>query len=319
MEEHAPLPGHRERFRSDLTRLAGDPPGRVGVAVSGGADSLALLLLCRSVFVGQVEAATVDHQLRPESRDEAAYVAGICDILDIRHERLDPAAPIAGNVQAGARKVRYERLEQWRQTRKLSWIATAHHADDQAETLLMRLNRGSGVAGLSAIRPVNGHIVRPLLGWRRRELEAVVARAGLDPVVDPSNSDSKFDRVRLRLQLASCNWIDSAALARSAGALGEAEAALEWAADRLWQERVERSGDRFTLDPAELPSELRRRLVRRLLAAVDPKASPRGDELSNFVHRLEGGKAATLADVKGESGEVWAFEPSPPRRPRTSG
>jgi tRNA(Ile)-lysidine synthase len=143
------------RFQADLDRLTGGA-GRVGIAVSGGPDSLALLLLAHAAIPGGIAAATVDHGLRAEAAGEAAFVAALCATLGIPHATLRPGAPITGNIQSSARKARYALLEIWADQHNLDWIATAHHADDQAETLLMRLSRGAGVAGLSGVRAVNG-------------------------------------------------------------------------------------------------------------------------------------------------------------------
>ncbi|MEC7398775.1 MAG: tRNA lysidine(34) synthetase TilS, partial [Pseudomonadota bacterium] len=118
--------------------------------MSGGPDSLALLLLAQAAFPGMVEAATVDHGLRSESADEARFVAGLCRDRGIPHEILTCAVE-AGNMQDRARSARYAALDQWAKEHAIAAIATAHHADDQAETLLMRLNRGSGLSGLSGI------------------------------------------------------------------------------------------------------------------------------------------------------------------------
>jgi tRNA(Ile)-lysidine synthase len=303
------------RFRADLERLAGPDPGRIGLAVSGGPDSVALLLLALAAG-GDVAAATVDHGLRPESAAEGAFVADLCRRLEIPHEVLRPAVPISGSVQAAARRARYALLEDWRRRQSLDWILTAHHADDQAETLLMRLNRGAGVGGLSGVRAVNKRVLRPLLGWRRAELESIVAAAGIAPVDDPSNRDPRFDRVRLRSELARAGWIDAAALARSAQALAEADEALEWSAARLACERLTDTADGLELDAAGLPPELRRRLVRHALAAINPEAAPRGDELSRLLATLEHGGTATLAEVRCRGGASWRFGPAPPRRRR---
>lgn len=303
-----------ERFRSDLAALGCEAPNGLGVAVSGGPDSLALLLLARAALPGRVKAATVDHGLRPEAADEAAFVAKLCTRLGVVHETLRPVMPITGNLQSAARQARYALLEDWRGSRSLDWLATAHHADDQAETLLMRLNRGSGVAGLSGVRAVNMRVVRPLLGWRRSELVAIVAGCGIDPVTDPSNSDDRFDRVRLRRQLCQAEWIDAGAVARSAAALAEAEVALEWAAERLWTERAVPFGDGIRLDPEGLPAELRRRLVRRALGHFALGAAPRGDALGRFIEALEAGETTTLAGVMGHGGPIWELGPAPPRR-----
>jgi tRNA(Ile)-lysidine synthase len=304
------------RFRADLERLAGGPPGRLGVAVSGGPDSLALLVLAAASFPGAVHAATVDHGLRPESAAEAESVAKACVGLDIPHAVLRPSAPISGNMQSAARRARYALLEAWRSEQGLDWVVTAHHADDQAETLLMRLNRGSGVAGLAGIRAVNGRVLRPLLEWRRAELQTIVDEAGLAAAIDPSNRDERFDRARLRRELEGAEWLDRLAAARSARALAEAEEALDWAAGRLFAERTRSEGDTLRLDPSGVPAELRRRLLLRALRGIDPHAAPRGEELGRLLATLSQSGSATLAGVKAEAesaGGVWAFSPAPPR------
>jgi tRNA(Ile)-lysidine synthase len=308
-----PSPELVGRFRKDLEALAGASPDSLGVAVSGGPDSLALLLLAQAGFPGRVQAATVDHGLRPESGEEAAFVAAVCSELGVPHAVLQPARPIEGNLQSGARDARYALLESWRSAQRLDWVLTGHHADDQAETLLMRLNRGSGTGGLAGVRAVNGAVVRPLLGWRHSELVEIVDKAGLEPVSDPSNRDEKFDRARLRRHLQSSEWLDPAAMARSAKALADAEEALEWAAERLFAERATLKDGQIALDPAGLPSELLRRLVLLALRRVEARAAPRGEELSRLVATLRQGGTGTLAGVKAISGVAWRFEPAPPR------
>ena len=186
-----------DRFTADLDALIARDC-RFGIAVSGGPDSLALLLLAAAVRPGSIEAATVDHGLRPESADEAAMVAGLCERRGVPHRTLvaDWAQPPAANVQAEARAMRYRLLNEWAIERGLEAVATAHHADDQAETLLMRLARGAGVGGLGGTRARRALsedvlLIRPLLGWRKSELVALVEDAGLTPVDDPSNRDPK--------------------------------------------------------------------------------------------------------------------------------
>lgn len=299
------------RFRADLEALAGRDPGLLGVAVSGGPDSLALLLLAYAAFPGRVRAATVDHRLRPESAAEAAFVADVCAGLGVPHFILTADRAIAGNVQAGARALRYRLLAEWAKAEGVAFLLTAHHADDQAETMMMRLQRGAGLAGLSGVRAANGAVLRPLLGWRRAELAGIVEAAGLVAVADPSNADESYDRVRIRRRLAEAPWLDAAALARSAAALAEAETALDWAATRLLAERVTREGDAARFDPADIPAELRRRMLLRLLDAAAP---PRGPEIQRLLAALEAGGTATLAGVKCEGGAVWRFTPAPPRR-----
>lgn len=298
------------RFRADLAALAGAAPGRLGLAVSGGPDSLALLRLANAAFPGGVEAATVDHRLRAESAAEAAHVAALCAGLGVPHAILAADEPIAGNVQSAARALRYRLLGGWAASRGLAWLLTAHHQDDQAETMLMRLARGAGLSGLAGIRAATAiagtAVARPLLGWPRETLAAIAAP--LAPVHDPSNADARYDRARLRARLAEAGGVDAAAFARSAAALAEAEDALAWAAARLWDERVTGAG----FDPAGLPAELRRRLVLRILG----EPQPRGADLQRLLATLEAGGTATLAGFKCSGGVLWRFTPAPPRAPR---
>lgn len=297
------------RFRADLEALTGGAPERLALAVSGGPDSLALLLLAAAAYPGRIEAATVDHGLRPEGKAEAEFVGRICGELGVPHAIFAAEMAETANLQAAARSKRYALLAGWASAIGAAFLVTAHHLDDQAETLVMRLARGAGLAGLSGIRAVNPPLLRPLLGWRRAELAAIVEAAGIRAVADPSNEDERFDRARVRKRLAEADWLDPAALARSAAALAEAEDALDWAAERLWRERA----DGAILDPIGLPAELRRRLVLRMIAALDGPA-PRGAELARLLATLEAGGTATLSGLKCTGGPLWRFAPAPPRR-----
>lgn len=301
------------RFDEDLSALGVPPDAALAVAVSGGPDSLALLLLAVAARPGRVRAATVDHGLRPEARAEAAAVAAICAERAVPHEIL--AVQVRGNIQSAAREARYHALAKWCATHGLSWLATAHHADDQAETLLMRLNRGSGLAGLAGVRRRRDlapglTLIRPLLEWRKAELEEIVIAAGLVPVQDPSNTDPAFDRTGIRRLLSQHSALDPARIAHSAGHLADAEEALAWAADKAFAERWDATG----LDPEGLPPELVRRLVLRIFAQAGQ--TPRGPELARLIASLRQGRTATLAGLKAEPGRYWTFTASKPHRSR---
>src|SRR4051812_12791568 len=311
-----------ERFRRNLEALPGEGT-LLGLAVSGGPDSLALLLLGHEACPGRIKAATVDHGLRTGSAGEAAEVGRLCAQLGVPHRILEVRVERVGEgLQAAARAARYAALAGWMDEEGIGLLLTAHHGDDQAETLLMRLNRGSGVAGLAGVRGEGGvpgtggrlRLCRPLLGWRRSELGEIVRAAGLAAAQDPSNEDEAYDRARLRRQLGETPWLDPAALARSAALLAEAEGALEWVAEPLFAARAEAAGKGMILRPHGLPPELLRRLVLRCLDRVAPGARPRGEPLAAFIGRLHAGATATLAGVKASGGEVWRFEPAPPRR-----
>lgn len=290
--------------------------GRLGLAVSGGPDSLAMLLLAQRALPGRIAAATVDHGLRAESAAEAAFVAGICADLGVPHVTL-PVVVAEGNLQDAARMARYVALGQWVAAEGLGALATAHHADDQAETLVMRLNRGSGLAGLAAVRArgtVPGsqlELLRPLLGWRRAELGEIVARAGIEPVSDPSNLDPRFDRSRIRQALAAADWLDVEAVAASAAHLAEADQAIEWLAERDWALNVAH-GEGEVSYCCTVPRAVALRVVGRIIAGFG--GSARGAAVARLVDALTTGEGATLAGVLARAErETWTFRPEPPR------
>jgi tRNA(Ile)-lysidine synthase len=268
------------RFAETLARLWSDG-GRLGLAVSGGPDSLAMLLLAEAAIPGRFEVATVDHGLRAESAAECAMVAAICAARGIACTVLTVSVA-RGNVQSEARKARYAALAAWAEQRVLSAIATAHHADDQAETLLMRLNRGSGLGGLVGVREARFmpgsavSLIRPLLTFRRRELGELVAAAGLDPVIDPSNADDRFDRARIRRALAEADWLDPVALSRSACLLGEAQQAIDATAEIEWLNGVSEEGEGTGIARARPRATSRSRWSRRSLRGwAEPPAGRR--------------------------------------------
>ena len=304
-----------DRFRHDLDSLVA-PAGRIGVAVSGGPDSLALLLLAVAARPGQVEAATVDHALRPESRSEAGTVEQVCQRLGVPHTILkaDWDATPETAIQERARALRYRLLGEWAKERELV-IVTAHHLDDQAETLLMRLARGAGVKGLAGMRPVS-HVVRPLLGWRQAELEDVCAAAGIEPVRDPSNEDEQFERVRIRKAIGAIDWLDPVALAASANHLADADEALDWTTAMEWERSVTRREGKIVYKPGGAPDEIRRRVVRRAILSLASEGEPqlRGRELDQLLNALAGGQAATLRGVFCSGGTEWCFTPAPQRK-----
>lgn len=300
------------RFRGDVEALTG-PIGdrRLGLAVSGGPDSMAMLALAQAAFPGRVAAATVDHRLRSAAAAEAAFVAAQCAALGVGHAILPLEDLGRGNVSAAARVARYARLDGWVQDRQLDWLLTAHHADDQLETIVMRLNRASGVGGLAGVRARTGRVIRPLLGWRRAELAAIVAATGSGAITDPSNTDDRYDRARIRKILASVEWLDAGAVSRSAAALAAADAALAWTVARLRAERLTvapAGGVRY--DAAGLPSELARRALVDCLRHLDATAAPRGEQVDRLLATLTSDGVMTIGRVRCHAsggGKCWSF------------
>jgi len=309
--------------RDLLTEALGrnlDPHERFAVAISGGPDSVALLLLAAAAFPGRVSAITVDHGLRAGAAAEAAIVAAQCAARGIPHATLlwtgdKPSA----NIHAAARDARYGLMADWCAAHGIAILLTAHHADDQAETLLMRLARASGSGGLAGIRVRRDLgqgvvLVRPLLGTRRDALAAVVATSGWHPVDDPSNRDPRYARTHARRLLAATDWLDVVRLADAAAHLAQVEDAMAWTTDFAWAGRATIMPDAIDLDVAGLPAELRRRLVTRAIAGLDSSAAPRGPAITRLIARLDTGHAATIAGVRVRPGSIWRFSPAPPRR-----
>jgi tRNA(Ile)-lysidine synthase len=295
--------------------LIGGGSDRLLLAVSGGPDSVALLLLAGAALGERVAVVTVDHGLRPEAAGEAEFVASLCKQMELPHRTLTVGALPEGNVQAWARRERYRLLGQAADAEGCAWIATAHHADDQIETLLMRLARGSGVDGMAGVRARTGRIIRPLLGFSKAELEEICAVAGIEPVRDPSNEDSDFDRVALRQWLAAANRRFTADAAnRTAAAMAEASAALDWMTERLANEGMHHSENTVTLDPTGIPRELQRRLLLKALGTIDGDYTPQGPALDRLLTSLGSGETSTIGNILCRGGAVWRFSPAPPRR-----
>ncbi len=285
--------------------------------MSGGPDSLALLLLANAAVPERLAVATVDHGLRPESASEAAMVAELCAAYGIPHEILNVKVA-SGNLQDRARKARYGALAGWMARSGLTALATGHHADDQAETLIMRLNRGSGVAGLAGVRArgivpgTDFALLRPLIGWRREELARIVETSGIEPAQDPSNEDPRFDRARIREALKEADWLDVQGVAASAAYLAEAEGVMQWAAQREWNEAVKVGEGEIVYTPSA-PQPIRMRIVARAIGILG--GEPRLSAVARLMQRLRNGKDATLGGVVARVDKnSWTFRREPPRR-----
>ena len=288
------------------------------LAVSGGPDSLAMMAMAAACFPNRVAAMTVDHGLRVEAADEARYVAQRATELGVPHSIASPKQPITGNLQSNARTARYALLSKEAERLGGAYILTAHHADDQLETMLMRLARGSGVSGLSGIRPVNGRLIRPMLGFRKDELRDVCAAMGWHPIEDPSNADDHFDRVAMRQILAQAPLpVAPDALSRSTKALREADIALNWMADTLAPTHLHLSDGEAVLTPSDLPNEVIRRLMLRALAHME-EDHPRGDQVERAMADLTKGRPACIGHVllkpRSKAAPKWHFAPAPPRK-----
>ena len=273
-----------QRFQSQLAETGLLPASsRVLVAVSGGADSLALLLLLHDAAASmhlQLEAGHLDHALRAESSADADFVRETCCRLGIPlHREHRDVAAIArqekGNLEEVARRERRDFLQAVARNRACAFVALGHHRDDQAETFLLRLLRGAGPTGLAGMRPQAGIFVRPLLGFSRDELRAYLREKGQGWREDPSNADTGLTRNRVRHELLPLLHQFNPRIDTRLSQLCTQFAADEayWQAEmtRLLAAHGERSTDGLSLPRGllpELPMAVAGRLVRAALGVV---------------------------------------------------
>lgn len=308
-QQDQPLTQLVDAFRETLNHcFAGSAPIRLAVAVSGGGDSVALLLLLQDWAQDtgcKISAATVDHALRPGSAAEAQGVKALCQNLAIPHATLTwKGWDGTGNLQQAARQARYRLISDWAEHQEIHHVALGHTLDDQAETVLMRLARGAGVDGLSAmaLRRDRGGItwLRPLLTTPRQTLRQFLTASGISWVDDPSNEDERFERVRVRnllSQLAPLG-LDATALGAMAGRMASARQALAGAAAEAARRIVSIGAGAVFFDREgflALYGETRRRLLSHALCWVSSQAyPPRAAALSELETALTLGKPATL-------------------------
>ncbi|RCW85022.1 tRNA lysidine(34) synthetase TilS [Paracoccus lutimaris] len=305
MRAEAPTPTAPDAIvHAALDRLAGDMP-RLGIALSGGGDSTALMHLAHGWARerGRVlMAATVDHGLRPGSDAEARQAGLDAQGLGIAHETLlwRREGERAGNLMAAARAARLWLLSDWAHRHGLDAVLLGHTRDDQAETLMMRLNRGAGVDGLAAMAPRREAFglswLRPMLDLSRADLRQWLAARGIGWVDDPSNQNADYERIRARKALVALD-LPMAQLAQSAANLAMAREALQVFAAHVAEGATARAGA-LSLPLAAFraaPLEIRRRLlVAGLRFVTGADYSPRRAPLLAALAALEGEARLTL-------------------------
>ncbi|WP_170332782.1 tRNA lysidine(34) synthetase TilS [Ruegeria arenilitoris] len=299
-----------DTLRSELrARLPDRLPPRLGVAVSGGGDSVALLHLLHEITQDEqtkLFAATVNHGLRPEAAAEADQVAELAARLGIPHETLLwQGWDGSGNLQDQARQARYRLLTDWARRSDIPAVALGHTADDQAETVLMRLGRASGVNGLSGMpyaRDQNGiTLLRPMLGITRKSLRDYLSQLGESWIEDPSNHDQKFDRIKAREALTELGplGISAQSLARVAENLAQAREALALYTQETARKIAKVDGGDVCIDRngfGLLPVEIQRRLVVGAIAWIAGQGyPPRGATVDQAVTAVGEGRTLTLA------------------------
>ena len=299
----------------------GLPADRViGVALSGGGDSTALLHLCLAAGL-RVEAVTVDHRLRPESAAEAAAVGASCRALGVRHEvRVWEHGAVCGNLMDAARRARMGLICDWAKARGIGVVALGHTRDDVAETVLMGLARASGIGGRSGMRREfdqgDIRVHRPLLAAGREELREWLRGRGTPWLDDPTNENERFTRVRARKALAALAplGITAERLAEVAGHLASVQEALAVqvaAAAAFVEERAGalRLGAGLWAAPAEVQRQV---VVQALRWLTGADYAPRAAEVERLIGALAAGRDATLAGCRARNG--WLM-----REPRAVG
>lgn len=277
-------------------------PDLIGVAVSGGSDSLALLHAAVAWGDPEVAAVTVDHGLRPEAVGEARHVAALCERLGVPHDvvRWD-GWDGKGNLQDHARRNRYSLIADWALGRGLDAVLLGHTMDDQAETFLMRLARRSGVDGLGTMHMTferyGMRFDRPFLIERRKDLRDYLMGRGVKWVDDPSNEDEGFDRVKARRALATLG-IDAETLFDVSENLRAASSALGILARQFALDHGRLVQGDLILDRARLnflPPELHRRILAGALKWVaSADYPPRRDALTDAVQACYSPRNLTL-------------------------
>ncbi|WP_353859152.1 tRNA lysidine(34) synthetase TilS [Azospirillum formosense] len=305
MSEPAPAgPISAPEFAVRMDRLGGfEARPRVAVGVSGGADSLGLALLVQTWAAergGDALALIVDHGLRAESAAEAARVGGWLQARGIAHAilRWDGEKPATG-IQEAARAARHRLLSERCREEGILHLALAHHRDDQAETVLLRFARGSGIDGLAGMAPVRAggaaRVIRPLLDLSHDRLVATCRAFGQEWIEDPSNRNPRFARARLRAagEALAAEGLDAPRLADLARRAARARNALEAGTAALLAEAVEVHPEGWLrLDPTPLlgaPEEIGLRALARCIAAIGGAAYPPRDEAAERL----------LADIAG--------------------
>ena len=281
---------------------------RIAVAVSGGGDSLALLHLLADLAREHgftIFAVTVDHGLRKDAASEAKAVEEICGQLGVSHTTLKwQGWDGSGNVQNEARKARYELIANWARSNAIKTITLGHTKDDQAETFLMRLARGSGVDGLSAMAQVRSFQavkwVRPLLSIGRKDLRRYLTDIDQTWIEDPSNEDFRFERIKTREALKAL-----ADLGIGANVLSQVASNMRLAKDALARQTLHYARQTVSLHAGAccmkweqlhlMPEETRRRLLKAAFGWLSGSVyAPRRRAMQDVWAAVSASGSATL-------------------------
>ena len=297
------------RLAVSLDKVRGlEEAERIGAAVSGGGDSMALLSLMRPWCARhgvELRVVSVDHGIRPESRSECRLAGEFAAGLGVEHETVSCGQLPAGNVQDAARRVRHSLISDWAGRNRIRFVALAHTLDDQAETFLLNLARGSGVDGLAAmpvdVRRFGIRWLRPLLNVGRAELREYLKGEGIRWIEDPTNSDERFGRTKARQLFESIGPLGATRerLAAAADRMQEAREVLDDAAAAA-EERIMTVGElgEIRIDAGfwRLKRETRLRVGARAVVAVSgSEYRPRLAALISALETVRSGRSFSLS------------------------
>lgn len=303
--------------------LPGQLPDRLGAAVSGGGDSVALLAALAQFTKNtdiELHVITIDHGLRAETKHEIALVTDLCARWELPHHvEFWTGWSGEGNLQAAARDARYGLIADWAYGNQITHVALGHTADDQAETFLMRLARGAGVDGLSAMSPrrVQQGItwLRPFLGIERSALRTYLRAARIDWCDDPSNENRDFERIRVRdaLTVLGSLGVQTETLVDVAQNMSRAREALDWQTFLAAQDAATLVYGAVAIDHRKfrmLPEEIARRLIVHAVSwMAGTTYSPRRNAVAEVLRSVRAKRGATLegCQVMVENDVVWVF------------
>ena len=298
-------------------------PMRLGVAVSGGGDSVALLW----VLVGYarehgitLHVVSVDHGVRPEAQQEVSFVADLCRRWDVQHHVARWTGWNGdGNFSAKARDARYALMADWACANDITHIALGHTADDQAETFLMRLARGAGVDGLSAMAPRRSSRgitwVRPFLSVERAALRAFLRASGLNWCEDPSNENRDYERIKVRdaLTVLAPLGITVDGLVKVTQNMIGAREALDLQTFQAAHDLARVQHGTIVIDKGRFamqPKEIRRRLLVHTVRWISGNGyPPRGGTVTRSLDAIEDGQTVTLdgCQIMSDGSQFWVF------------
>jgi len=278
------------------------------IAVSGGKDSMTLLYSMCRIADGlnlKINAVHINHHLRDNSNNDQILVDKFCKQLKINFtlDHLNPATKLKGeSPEAWARNHRYASLERIRKEIGADWIFTAHHGNDQIETILFHLSQGTGISGLRGIHDNQGHILRPMLCFSRSDIDQYAAEMNIPWVDDSSNLDESIPRNNLRHNVIK-PWERSnpdlvSAFHEISKHAKDANEALQFAANLLIPDIIKQKNDNlFSLDEEQLkaiPSLLRTILLRELIGTTEPWRRFIHNGLQTFVTNAKIGQIYRL-------------------------